>query len=124
MTLIVEIFKDRTAAVTLVITQQLYGCTKLEQLYLLIQNLVLQYTHNLEAGVVRAGEKARLGTSAALFTCRLPSTWRSKSTPSSMSHLAMDGSLLDHDLQQFVVILHVTTLEVSESGDRGVFRSH
>ena len=65
--LIIEIFKDRAGTVPLVVAEQFNGGRKLEQLNLLIDDLVLQHAHDLEAGIVGAGQKTRLGTAAALL---------------------------------------------------------
>ena len=98
--MIVEILEDRAGAVTLIVAEQFDRGAELEQLDLLIQHFVLEHPHDLKAGIVGAGQEARLGTAAALLHMEIAVGLPIEQHTQFDQPLRNRGTFFDHHLEQ------------------------
>ena len=109
----------------MLVAQQFHGRGEFQELDLPVEDLVLEHPHDLEAGVVRAGEQPRPGTAAALFHVEVAVVVPVEEHPQFQQPLRNGRPFLDHRLEQLMVVLHVTALErIQEMLDRGIIRRH
>ena len=121
--MVVEVFEDCAGAVSIFVARQLDRGAELEQLNILIQHLVLEHPHDFEAGIVRAGQEARLGTAAALLHMEVAVPIAIEQDAQAQEPFRNRRTFLHHHLEQLMVVLHVAALQrVHEVGDGRVFR--
>jgi hypothetical protein len=109
--LVVQILEDGTRTGAVLIAQQLDRRTELEQVDLLIQHFVFQHPHDLEAGIIRAGQQPRLRTASALLDMQIAVRVSVEQHTQLQQPFRNGRPFFDHHLQQLVFIFHMATLE-------------